>query len=130
MDLNTQSSEYGRALQSNIVHYRLDFQQNGRHHCYIWRHHPPNGEDGRRVAILVDLNDIYMPDLEIEKMVCSFLLPATGAVSIAFANCHSHNQQEIKRKLKAGDIKLYSKTAFFVDILRARQWLETQCANG
>ncbi len=112
-----------------ICRYQLDFQQNGNHHYYIWRHHPLDENERKQIALLIDLNNVYVPNFEIEKLVCSFLVPAAGVVSIAFVHCHLYNQQEIKRKLKAGDVKLYSRTAFFSGIEHARQWLEVQCTG-
>lgn len=124
-----QSSKYPDSSQVRISHYRLDFQCNGSRHYYIWRHNPL--EDGGQSVprMLIDLNHVYVPDQEIEKMVFGFVVPASGILSIAFINCHVHNQQDIKRKLKMGDVKLYSKTAFFTDLHKARQWLKAQCVS-
>lgn len=128
MDLNSQLQDNMGIARSVVSHYQLVLQQNGDHHYFIWRRNPPEAEDEKKLAMLIDLNHVYLPEAEIEKMVRCFLLPA-GVVSIAFANCHSHNQQEIKRKLKAGDIELFSKTAFFADLLRAQKWIEGCVSN-
>lgn len=128
MDTNTQAVQRGEA-QGVIFNFQLDFQCNGNKHFYIWRHHPLDGTPRENVGLLIDLNGVYVPGFEIDKMVCSLLVPATGIVSVAFVNCHFHNHQDIKRKLKAGNVRLYSNTAFFADIGQARQWLESQSAS-
>lgn len=115
---------------SNIIfHYRLDFQQFGNQHRYIWRRQPLAGNGRRRIAMLIDLNNVFVPEFEIEKMVAEFLAPADTVFSIAFSNCHAGNQQDIKRRLKAGDVLLYSNTAFFSNTDAARQWLEHRCLS-
>lgn len=129
MNSYSQSQECISDVQGAIFHYRLDFQKSRNHHYYVWRHHPPEEIRQKKIALLVDLNNVHIPDFEIEKMVYSFLIPTTGIISIAFTNCHSHNQREIKRKLKEGSIELYSRTAFFMDIEQARQWLKAKCTS-
>lgn len=120
------SGGYGISAQKTISHYRLDTIQCGSNHHYIWRHRLA-GEDQRgTLAVLVDLNNLYIPDHEMEKLVFSLVMPDTGMFSVAIANCHKHNQQELKRRLKAHSLKLYSKTAFFMDPQQAMQWLRTQ----
>lgn len=110
--------------QDNISHYQLVFQQSESPHYCIWRHHLLKKNRQESSAMLVDLNNAYVPDTEIEKIICDLLTPIADITSIAFANCHSHNRQEIKRKLKASNIKLYSNTAFFSNVEQAKQWLE------
>lgn len=126
MDTNVQTLDSNAVLPETISHYELDFQCSGNNHYYIWRHRPSGNIPSKNIGMLVDLNDVYVPECEVEKMILSFLAPSNGVVSIAFANCHSHNQQVIKRKLKTGDVKLFSHTAFFGDTDQARQWLESQ----
>ncbi|MDL2295083.1 hypothetical protein LJC60_10810 [Ruminococcaceae bacterium OttesenSCG-928-D13] len=112
--------------QDQTSHYQLVFQQSENPPYCIWRHHLLKRNCPELLAMLVDLNNAYVSDLEIERIVCDFLVPVAGITSIAFANCHSHNRQEIKRKLKASSVKLYSKTGFFTSIEQAKKWLEAQ----
>ena len=128
MGHDSQSDE-SRGGQGSISHYQLDFQRNGNRHYYIWQHNPVENAGRSVLGMLIDLNNVFVPNHEIERMVFDFVAPISGVISLAFANCHTHNQQDIKRKLKAGDLKLYSRTAFFNDIQKAMQWLEAQCAN-
>lgn len=130
MNLEPQCMDHPGGNQSTVSYYCLDFHRNGNKHYYIWRHQPPEDTRPGHMALLIDLNGVYVPEHEIEKMVFHFVLPIGEILCLAFANCHTHNQREIKRKLKAGDLKLYSKTGFFTDLGAAKHWLETQCANG
>lgn len=129
MDLNAQTLENAAARPGAISHYRLDFQHKGNGHRYIWHHPPYEDLEQGELSLLIDLNNVYMPGPELEKMVSGFLVPASGITALAFANCHAHNQQNLKRRLKSCDVKLFSRTAFFTDIARAKQWLKAQCAG-
>ncbi|MDL2253464.1 hypothetical protein LJC49_05240 [Ruminococcaceae bacterium OttesenSCG-928-I18] len=117
------------ALQTNISHYSLDFLQKGEQHFYVWRNHAGNGSVQQASALLIDLNHVYIPNQEIEKLLYSFECPKSHTLFIAIAHCHIQNQQEIKRKLKAINLKLFSQTAFFTDLLQAEQWLAAQSGH-
>lgn len=119
--MNTQTVEPNETSQNSISYYSLDFMQKGEQHYYIWRHHA--GKSNSYQAVLIDLKNIYLPDGEIDKLLLALEGQGSASFSVAFANCHAHNQREIKRKLKACNVKLFSHTAFFSDFQQAKQWL-------
>lgn len=130
MGPSSQSNECRHGSQGNISHYHLDFQRNGSNYYYIWRHNPYEAAEQLVPGLLIDLNNVCIPEPEIEKMVLGFVGSACEIISIAIINCHAGNQQDIRRKLKTGDMELYSRTAFFTDLHKAQQWLKAQCAGS
>lgn len=129
MGLNSRPCDAADEKRCSILHYQLDFQRNGDKHYYIWRGSPPDESEAPPNAILLDLGDVYVPGPEIEKMLGYVFALADGVAFVALVHCHARNQQDIKRRLKARDVKLYSNTAFFSDAERAGQWLASQCTN-
>lgn len=116
------------APHGRIAHYLLDLQHKDGQKLYVWQC-PPNRETDCRLALLIDLKGIYLPDNEIERLTDSLETPEDRICAIAFANCHAHNRQEIRRKLKAKNVRLFSHTAFFAGPAEAKQWLSSQIIN-
>lgn len=126
MDLAPHAAEPAGKNKNTIVYYQLDFLCNGSSHNYIWRQQPLHTSWQKHIAMLIDLSGIYVPQPEIEKMTALFMAQPGEVRHLAFAGCHAHNQQQIKRKLKAGNVRLYSRTNFFADAHEALQWLAAQ----
>lgn len=109
--------------------YPIHFQWSDSH-CsgvLIWRHSLCGGGNSGGIALLVDLRDLFITAHEIDKLFLHFVVP--DVLFIAFANCHTHNRQGIRRKLKALNVRLYSHSAFFDDAHKAKLWLTAQCAD-
>lgn len=124
--MNMHSDGCGEALSSDISSHSLHLLKQDGLRPYIWQHHSNNSDES---VALIDLNGICLPENEINELLLRLEKPCGSVHSIAFLNCNLHNQREIKRKLKALNVKLFSNSAFFSDISEAERWLTLQMAS-
>lgn len=129
MGMMEQAAQQERDIPGGVSYYSLDYQLRGEQVFYIWRHRSSDERCIRNASLLIDLNNILIPENEIDKLVAGLDGDKGMVRAVAFFNCHSSNQRELKRRLKASDVRLFSKTAFFIDPLQARQWLQSRSVN-
>lgn len=123
MDMNLRTAEQDTEPLARISYHSLDYLRQGEQYYYIWRQHPPQLEQLGAFSLLLDLNGLLMPAAEVEMLIRRLDGHIGSIQAIAFINCHISNQREIKRRLKACDVRLFSRSAFFTDLPRAKQWL-------
>lgn len=129
MDSKQPVQEKDMAFPNDIMHFALDQMERGEQSYFVWRHSPLKSSNTGAVSLLLDMDGLLVPEHEINKLVHRLGQNTERLVAVAFFGCHASHQRQIKRKLKACDLRLFSKTAFFAELPQARRWLTTQTVS-